>query len=520
LRKNPLARSAEEFVNRHIMLLTDGAPNSSPNNLNATNFQLYQNLLDKEFAASSVCKQTLLHMFGITHNELEDKLLGKIAKYGHGMYSFISNPEIITPCFINILAQWFHMLFTGLILQVHQEGQNEKEIFIPWVLQGGTVDFAFNNSLNQPASFTLTSNMARRMRLQVTQKLDSMDKAMELFKLRQSVAERLLLLTDPKSAQKKSEYIVNMLSQYKPVTEWSKKEREWLDLLRYDVDIYNRIKPESLLLWAEKCLYSLALSLQDDYVSNGYEKSYKSKTDARLLYWIEQVENVARNITVPNPSIKAYKGGVQIRSQAQQQAPSYYAPSSSQYNNSSYFSSSSGYDMDQGCIDGECLVDMADGSRKKVKDVTIGDQVLTDGGFRIVRCSILVPSDQLIELPGGLRITAMHPIWYKDWILPCDHPDGKVISLKPPLDMYSFLLEPKEAGDIESNAMRINDYFVVHFSHNSKHKVLQHDFYGSENMRQTVERLDPERKGKIRVTVALRNAKNEVCDYEGYAFFS
>ena len=86
--------------------------------------------------------------------------------------------------------------------------------------------------------------------------------------------------------------------------------------------------------------------------------------------------------------------------------------------------------------------------------------------------------------------------------------------------MYSFLLEPKEAGDIESNAMRINDYFVVHFSHNSKHKVLQHDFYGSENMRQTVERLDPERKGKIRVTVALRNAKNEVCDYEGYAFFS
>jgi Mg-chelatase subunit ChlD len=540
--------SKEDFVNRHIMVLTDGCPNATPNQLEATNFRLYSELMDK---FTNPAKRSLLHVFGITHEELNDQLLLEIARYGKGMYGFISDPTIITPCFINILAQWFNMLFTGLTLKVEfDDGKTQLKVPVPWILQQGATDITLKrtsaSSLLKPAQFTLESNVGRSMRL-MTVKVSPLsasalllNKSAQLFTMRQLVASKLFDITNssPPNDGKLKENIEKLVTQinlyeFSPKTTPEQKlgieEKEWLGKLSYDVNVYNRILADSLKLWIKPCLRSLAASLYDDYVTNGYEKSYKTKAGNRLNEWVEFIELVAKNIAQPNPSIKAYKGDGGGKSQGSSSSSYAAAPPSYNYSSnnnnsssssSSYFSSGYGRDYDDGCIDGECFVEMADGTTKRVKEMQIGDKVRTDSksGVGIIRCSLMVPSKEMIELPGGLRLTAMHPIWCetrKDWILPNEHEQAKKIVLAETIDMYSFLLEQSEES---SNAMTIQGYRVVHFAHESKHPTLYHEFYGSARMRTTVERLDPLRQGRIRVTKALRDEKNEVWDYEGFAF--
>ena len=54
-------------------------------------------------------------------------------------------------------------------------------------------------------------------------------------------------------------------------------------------------------------------------------------------------------------------------------------------------------------------------------------------------CSLFSPTNKFVQLPGGLRLTHMHPIYCtnrKDWIFPCDHADAKPIELDQPIDMF------------------------------------------------------------------------------------
>jgi len=168
-----------------------------------------------------------------------------------------------------------------------------------------------------------------------------------------------------------------------------------------------------------------------------------------------------------------------------------------------------------GCIDGNCQVEMDDGTKKLVKNIQIGDRVRVNGVSKvgIIRCSVLTHSKQIVTLPNGLCITHKHPIWSdtdSTWIFPMNHLDQKTIELNVRGDMYSFLLEPNE----DSCAMMINGYWTVYLAHNNKHKLLQHEFYGTQNVRNAIERLDPNRIGRIENIKVIRNSSGSVCDYE------
>ncbi len=517
LHRHPLKQTKEEFVNRHIMILSDGCPNV-PDEQQARSFSFYRELMETMYKKDALIERTLIHTFGITHQELDDKLLGKIAQYGHGMYGFISDPTIITPCFINVLGQWFNMLVTGLTLEM-----NDNDIlYVPWILQAGTVDIQIPSSvvITDNTQFLLSSNVSRKMRLIVSGKRTS-PVVSELFQLRQYVANELL--DTCQTVQQKVKKLMSYIQLYEPesclVSDLSNQDKEWLTKLLYDVNIYARIKNESIGLWGDKCLYSLGVSIRDDYVTNGYEKSFKTKSDPLLLHWISEVEAVAKNIIPPNPTFQKFKGDGGSNSSNNRRIP---PPPPPRYDSSSsYFSSGSGRDNDDGCIDGNCIVEMADGSFKFVKNVVMGDKVVTDSSNHIghIRCVLLVPSKEMVELKNGLRITHMHPVYCDiegDWKFPRDVKGAKHISFENPIDMYSFILE--EETSLPSCAMKINGHWVVHFSHHSKHKMLYHDFYGTNKIRNTVERIDFERNGRIHVTKALRNENDEVYDYEGFSY--
>lgn len=75
------------------------------------------------------------------------------------------------------------------------------------------------------------------------------------------------------------------------------------------------------------------------------------------------------------------------------------------------------YNRSGGCFAGEGLVEMADGSVKRVDEVVRGDLVRGAGKGAEVLCVVHMKSqdgqEQLVTLPGGLRLTPYHPVYHK-----------------------------------------------------------------------------------------------------------
>jgi hypothetical protein len=190
-----------------------------------------------------------------------------------------------------------------------------------------------------------------------------------------------------------------------------------------------------------------------------------------------------------------------------------------------YWSSSSGRDFDDGCIGGDCVVTMEDGRLRSVRTIRAGDRVRTNAqhgtGVGVVRCVVISSARSFVTLPGNLVITGMHPVQevYKNespWLFPKTHQESKVTRCDPAAlpDMYSFLLEESSPP---STGMLINQrWWVAHFAHgNTKDPVLAHPFFGTNRVREDLERIDVGRSGAVRILATVRDNRETVVGYQG-----
>ena len=352
---NPIKQRDEQFLNRHMILLTDGKPT-----VDLPIGRTYSDLI----ASSRVkCRNPLLHTFGITKDELDDTLLASLAQQGQGMYGFISDPTIIAPCFINVLGVLFNMMYTGLTLKLTRD--DTLDISVPWILQDKTVEIglpaAFKPQSQEGYQLVLYSNKGIKMRTvqkmckeaNGEQKVQYTDSASDQFAVRRRISSCLLDIAQVHQHQVESQ--IKHVVQDLVVLRKTLNRSDWLDALMYDVTCYERIKKDSIKDWGLQCIKSLAVSLRDDFITNGYEKSYKVKAGPGLQYWLNQIEQVAKNIASPNPSYREYIGSSASSSYASSgsasQANSYYPGPPPR----DYFSSSSSRDYDDGCVGADCL---------------------------------------------------------------------------------------------------------------------------------------------------------------------
>lgn len=116
------------------------------------------------------------------------------------------------------------------------------------------------------------------------------------------------------------------------------------------------------------------------------------------------------------------------------------------------------------CFTGECSVHMADGSFKPVKMISKGDLVLSASGASasvlcVVQTSCLNGKEQLVALPGGLKITPWHPVFFnKIWQFPIELGRAEERECKC---VYSFILESE-------HDVVINGVPCVTLAHNIK----------------------------------------------------
>jgi len=132
-------------------------------------------------------------------------------------------------------------------------------------------------------------------------------------------------------------------------------------------------------------------------------------------------------------------------------------------------------DYNNGCIAGDCIVLMADGSRKEVRLVTKGDRVMAPNRrAALVICVVKTHCHQseteLVRLKGGLLVTPYHPVRIEDkWHFPCDLAPS---SRTPCAAVYSFVLD-------HEHVMLINGIECITLGHNFMEEVARHPYFGT-----------------------------------------
>ncbi len=134
------------------------------------------------------------------------------------------------------------------------------------------------------------------------------------------------------------------------------------------------------------------------------------------------------------------------------------------------------------CFDGESLITLYNNSKKKVKNIEIGDRVKTIDGEAFV--SFIVKTDiqnvQLCEV-NGMLITPYHPVIYEgEWKFPID--------ITTPVDnncntIYSLAVS-------SGHVVFINDTPVVTFGHNFSNKVVRHEYFGSNRIIEDLQKIN------------------------------
>merc|ERR1719433_1544700 len=152
-----------------------------------------------------------------------------------------------------------------------------------------------------------------------------------------------------------------------------------------------------------------------------------------------------------------------------------YRSSSSSARSAAPVNMRSYYSMSNPCFDGRNLVEMADGSKRLVRNLRKGDLVQTPKGKASIRCiikTVVAPSTELVQLESGLLLTPWHPVKHKgEWTFPATIAS---ITEQKCDAVYSFILD-------QHHSMIIEGVEAVSLGHNfTDNEVIRHPYFGTQ----------------------------------------
>jgi len=208
----------------------------------------------------------------------------------------------------------------------------------------------------------------------------------------------------------------------------------------------------------------------------------------------DKIEEIFIKLPPPKPSARSY-GGYGGSSAA--------APLASM---ATYYNASGG------CIAGECLVSMADGSQKRVDQVRKGDKVAASaagaGSSAEVVCVVMTHcfqgKESLVTLPGGLRLTPYHPVHKEDgWYFPLNL---AVPERDAPCEaVFNFVLTGEPT-------MVVNGVECVMLGHGLEGDVVGHPYFGSQRVIDDLRGMRGYEEGRVELFPSACGGKSMVRD--------
>jgi hypothetical protein len=164
-----------------------------------------------------------------------------------------------------------------------------------------------------------------------------------------------------------------------------------------------------------------------------------------------------------------------------------------------------GDDGGDGCFHGNCVVSLANGLTKLVKDIRKGDILKTPDGLEATVTYVIKILRQnkkasLIQFENGLIITPWHPVRINGhWVFPYDIGRETIMECE---EVYNFALD---VGHI----VIINGIECVTLGHHFKGEVIEHPYYGTNKVLEDLHAMDVFNDGFIELfsPSTVRNSK-------------
>lgn len=178
----------------------------------------------------------------------------------------------------------------------------------------------------------------------------------------------------------------------------------------------------------------------------------------------DQLDDIFLTLPPPKPSVRR-----STPSHSHSSSFSSYSPAPSMY----LYHNAAGP-----CFTGECLVRMASGADKQVRDIVRGDKVMGLHGSSEVECVVKTHSvdgkDDLVIFPNGLRVTPYHPVidaTTNQWRFPIDlYPMQRAVACDA---VYNFVLR-------SGHVMVIQGVPCVTLGHGIEgDAVVSHPYFGT-----------------------------------------
>ena len=494
--------------NSAILMLTDGSPNISPARGEVETLKRLRK--NKNFT-------TPIYTFGFGYN-LKRELLYDMAKYANGGNGHIPDGNMIATVFCNFIGT---ILTTVVLnLQLHVVPKENNSGYFTNLLMG---DYAMNfDPITQEYIYdigTVQYQQERNIVFNVEEKLDfdyyySYKIGGQSYKSETKTVDNHFMnscIEDNK---------VNIHNYRYDVIESIRKMINYNRILEYDssLEIYNQlvtILEENICPKTKAYVDNLLKNIKGN---NGNEGQVKMAINKNYFgrwgeFYLDQLSRSLNQQIKPNFKDEACLFGGEVFETVVDKAsdifdtlepptPSLLTNNYTNYGNYSSLGQSptpsapivmSYYnDAGGGCMHSDCLITMANGSKTALKNIKRGDKImsLSENNIQtsayvicVVETKINSKIREMIELPGGLKITPWHPVKYSvysmennklinNWMFPSTINNTTLVCVD---SIITLVLD-------EHHVAIVNDVPCITLAHNFTNGVLDHPYYGTNKV--------------------------------------
>ena len=485
-----LLRGLKGSENAAVLILTDGQPNEEPPRGHIPALQKYKQDCGGEFPGT-------IHTFGFGYS-LDSKLLNEIAVIGKGAYAFIPDGSLVGTIFVNSISNLLSTAAVNVSLEVdlkdlkvnndeilkyQDKTTTEQKIEIKL----GSVQFGQNKSVILPVSFLDNDNKVLSGTIKYKSpfqapvtapfqlKIDNLDDPQaEIAHYRIASANALLsavesLLINPGDLKSQSALIAQLLHQ---ITTSTVKDDKFIKDLVIDLKEQVTIAlstPELYNKWGKHYLPSLASAHLNQQCNNFKDPGVQHFGGQVFQKNRDALDTIFLALPAPEPSIKS-AANIQVNNMANY------------------------YNAGGGCIAGDCMVLMGDGTLKQLKLLRQGDVLRSsEGKTAKVQCLVITATINhksfMVSLEGGLKITPWHPVRLNGCFeFPINLGPVTKVACE---EVYNLVME-------DNHIVTVNGVECVTLGHGFKeNSVVRHGYFGTAAVIEDLSQATGWKEGRV-----------------------
>lgn len=476
-----------------LLVLTDGVPDYDP----AEKLRKYKDMK----------ALPNLNTFGFGYN-LRTPVLLNIATEGDGMHAFIPDASFVGTAFVNSISNLMVTHATNVTLSLEPEGGAKIEE----VLGHDNQTTSWGRIVNMCSlQFGQTKDVVFRVSLPTKDAKATDDGEKKEEDGEKTEAPRVTVTLKYKSAIEPKEHILEATTEANEENGGVSLETHKLRLTTAAKLLELSKKTVADMDAVQQALLESATGIEDDHAKGIYEdikgqvkeaiqktpQDYYNKWGVHYLPSLARAHLLQQCNNFKDPGIQFYGGEIfhELRDKIEDIFVKLPPPTPSAtygYDYGGYGGGGGGssaplasmsayYNASGGCIAGDCIVSMADGSQKRIDQIVKGDKVVssTEGAGTVseVVCAVKTHCfngrESLVTLPGGLRLTPYHPVrqdssWHFPLNLAVPHRDTRCDFV------YNFVLSG------ENHAMVVNGLECITLGHGLEGDVVAHPYFGTQ----------------------------------------